>query len=125
MHIKKVHISSMTILNDSDENIGERLSFGIMARDNDREKFDFISMNRDLMIGKPNKPSGDDNFYLILVDTSKKNEDGFYQGQAFQNGKILKHYSKTFNNILQHHYFIGYIGKYYDKIMAKPLNSLK
>ncbi len=125
MYIKKVHISSMSILTDRDENVDERLSFGITAGDNDGENFDFISMNRDLMVGKPNEPSGDDKFYLILIDSSKKNKDGSYRGQAFQNGKILKHYSKILNNVLQHHYFIGYIGKYYDKITAKPLNSLK
>lgn len=117
-NVQKVHITTMCPIDVVTGAENSRLCFGISS-DRSNNEFLFANVKKRCVSGKPCVSHSNHEFYLIVFDKKRKSH-GKYKGQAFQNGKIVEEYMSTINGVCQHHYFIEYIGKFFDNINARP-----
>lgn len=117
-NVRRVHIVTMCMLDEELQEESNNTSFGISMKIDDDHCYFQKYPSRLLRYSRESKV--DEPLFLVFVNNNRRNEEGFLKGTAFQNGRIAKEFSKIINNMVQHHYYIEYTGRYYDSINVKP-----
>lgn len=117
-NVRRVHIVTMCMLDEELQEESNNTSFGISMKIDDGRCYFQKYPSRLLRYSRESKE--DEPLFLVFVNNNRRNEEGFLKGTAFQNGRIAKEFSKIINNMVQHHYYIEYTGRYYDSINVKP-----